>query len=387
MRGWIVARDRPRVLWLSNETPDIDGQGGQRRQFFQIRELRRAGVDVDVMTLVGPQDDRSVRGVAEVRRVRRHRWRGIPDLRGRHEIDAAIADPAYAAIVIAHLESWPMAAGAVARGRAAAPVLVDLHNVMSDWSARAGRRDHAARFADAERAVLSAAHAVAVCSDDELRRLGAGGTARRLIVRHGVDPEEWPPIARREGPPAVGAIGNWDWAPNRAGITWFLEEVWPDLRARVRDAQFVVAGLGLPTDLSAVPGVRYLGRVADRAEVVGRVDAMVVPVRSGVGAPVKLAEALAAGRPVMATTDAASAHPESPSRVSDEASAWVDELGRLLLDGEAAHEEGERARRFALDSLTWSQTTRPLVDWVLNSGHPVGYVGERSADSRSDDPS
>jgi glycosyltransferase involved in cell wall biosynthesis len=258
---------------------------------------------------------------------------------------------------------------------------------MSDWTARAGRRDDAARFADMERAVRSGAQAVAVCSSEELTRLGAGGTARRLIVRHGVDPEEWPPIARREGPPAVGAIGNWDWAPNRSGITWFVEEVWPDLRARVPDAEFVVAGSGLPPDLSAVPGVRYLGRVADRADVVGRVDAMVVPVRSGVGAPVKLAEALAAGRPVMATTDAASAHPESPARVSDAASAWVDELGRLLVDGEAALEEGERARRFALGSLTWAQTTRPLVDWVRNSGDSLGYVGERSADSRSDDPS
>lgn len=53
------------VHWVSNETPDQFGQGGQRRQFFQIQTLVEAGHTVRVVTLAGQQDDTSVRAVAD----------------------------------------------------------------------------------------------------------------------------------------------------------------------------------------------------------------------------------------------------------------------------------------------------------------------------------
>ena len=57
------------VLWYSNETPDVHGQGGQRRQYFQIRSLVDAGHDVTVVSLAGEQDDASIRSLTEVRRL------------------------------------------------------------------------------------------------------------------------------------------------------------------------------------------------------------------------------------------------------------------------------------------------------------------------------
>ena len=41
--GEHVTSTAARVLWLSNETPDRHGQGGQRRQYFQIAALVAAG--------------------------------------------------------------------------------------------------------------------------------------------------------------------------------------------------------------------------------------------------------------------------------------------------------------------------------------------------------
>ncbi|MGW4929228.1 glycosyltransferase family 4 protein [Agromyces sp. NPDC004153] len=356
---------RRRVLWLSNETPDVAGQGGQRRQYFQIRELSRAGVAVDAITLAGPQDDASLRAIADVRRVRRHRRFGIPDPVGRSIIARAVRDTGYDGIVIAHLDSWAMVERPMAS--AGARVLVDLHNVLSAWSEREGDHAGAVAFERIERTVLGRVDAVAVCSAAEGRRLGAGGAARRIVLPHGIDTAEWPEPGTPMGTPAVGAIGNWDWEPNRHGIEWFVRTVWPIVVARVPHAEFVVAGAGLRAALADAPGVRYLGRIEHREDLIARVDAIAVPVLDGVGAPVKYGEALASGRAVLATPDGASAHPDAPAFVSSDPAAWAEAIVAWFSDRAAAATIGAESRRYALAELTWGRTTRPLVAWVRDA--------------------
>ncbi|WP_165391248.1 glycosyltransferase family 4 protein [Agromyces ramosus] len=353
------------MLWLSNETPDVSGQGGQRRQYFQIRELGRAGVAVDAITLAGPQDDTSLRAIADVRRVHRHRGFGIPDPVGRSTIARAVRNTAYDGVVVAHLDSWAMVERAPSHG--GARILMDLHNVLSAWADREGHHVRAVEFGRIERAVLGRVDAVAVCSDAEELRLGTGGTARRIVLPHGIDAAEWPEPGNRMGPPAVGAIGNWDWEPNRHGIEWFIRTVWPAVVGRVPDAEFIVAGAGLRAALADAPGVRYLGRIERREDLIARVDAIVVPVLDGVGAPVKYGEALASGRAVLATPDGASAHPGAPAFVSSDPGQWSEALVAWFSDRAAAAAAGAESRRYALTELTWSRTTRALVTWVRES--------------------
>lgn len=354
--------DPVRVLWLSNETPDVAGQGGQRRQYFQIRELVAAGMSVDVITLAGPQDDSSIRELGTVRRVRRHGRLGVPDPLGRAVVARALRSRAYRTIVVAHLESWSF----VERMRPdpASRIIVDLHNVMSAWARRHGEPDAVGSFEAKEVEVLRRAGAVSTCSQAEAERLPPVGTALRIVLPHGIEPSEWPRPHAPAGAPAVGAIGNWNWPPNTAGMSWLVRDVWPQVSARVPGAQLVVAGAGLPEALASAPGVLYLGRVPDRLSVVAAVDAMAVPVLAGVGAAVKFGEALASGRAVIATADGASAHPSAPAFVSDDPAEWSHALTRWLLDRGAAAASGAEARRYALDTLTWRRTTQPLIDWI-----------------------
>lgn len=360
-----------RVLWLSNETPDVAGQGGQRRQYFQIRELVAAGIGVELITLAGDQDDSSARALVGVRRVRRHTRSGLPDLRGRAAIARAIRSGGFDVVVVAHLESWPFVER-WAPGRTGPRLLVDLHNVLSAWARATGDSDRAAAYATTESLVLRTADAVSVCSPAEETRLPPGGTAVRLVAMHGIEPAEWPDPVAPDGRPSVGAVGNWNWPPNAAGIRWFAREVWPSVRELVPDAEFVVAGDGLAESVAAVAGVRYLGRVRDRMTVVAASDVMVVPVVSGVGAPVKFGEALVSGRAVVATRDGASAHPGAPAFVSDDPSEWVERISSWLTDRDAAATAGRSARAYALERLTWVRTTRPLVDWIRGTDQAAG---------------
>ncbi len=90
--------------------------------------------------------------------------------------------------------------------------------------------------------------------------------------------------------------------PNVDAMRWFLAEVWPLIRARRGDARLVVAGSVCTALAGATPeGVLLLGRVADLAGHYRRADVVIAPLRVGSGLKIKLVEALAHGKPVVAT--------------------------------------------------------------------------------------
>ena len=59
-------------------------------------------------------------------------------------------------------------------------------------------------------------------------------------------------------------LGAMDWGPNREGIAWFVDSVWPDLVKRHPGIEFHLAGKSLPPDLhTGVQGIVNHGEVAD----------------------------------------------------------------------------------------------------------------------------
>lgn len=347
----------PRVLWLSNETADRGGQGGQRRQYFQTRCLAEAGVAVTVCTPAGSQSDATLRPFARVVRTR-SRIRGrVPVPHERLTLRALAREP-WDAIVVAHTESWRRCLPtAIAIG---APLWVDLHNVLGELPD--GSRS---TWWATEEDILSRAERVSVCSQQEMERLSrqhpSAGVQALQVLTHGVDPGEWS-AGWEPGPdPLVKLFGSWEWGPNQRGLQWFLDKVWP--KVEVPAARCEIAGSGL--DGLALPsGVSYVGRVA-RLDVWARdAWAMVVPVLEGVGAPLKYLEALAVGAPVLSTLDGAPVLPERASLVSDDPRQWANHL-QLLLNAPT-----EVAGRAQHQSVTWAEATEPLVDWVRQFTRP-----------------
>lgn len=347
-----------RVLWLSHETPDRFGQGGQRRQYFQIKALAERGHQVHVVSLLSPQSDASLRRIATVERPRTHvRGRRLPWTRGlvRRRAESGRWDR----IVLAHGESLSM----IADGWDRPPLLVDLHNVYSVWNARLGW----AEMARAERAVeeraLRLADTVSVCSTAERDRLLSDATSDTpvIVCPHGVDADEWPPQRWDRSRPVVAAFGSWSWLPNERGLQWFLAEVWPAVRRAVPDAEFRIAGKELDW-LVPTAGVTFLGRVPDLGTMLADATVVVSPVFDGAGASMKYAESLACGAHVAATCDAATAAPGSPGLVSDQPGEWIAQLIDWLCRRTAEVPAPERDH--ALHRLTWSRTTAPLDRWL-----------------------
>ncbi len=99
-------------------------------------------------------------------------------------------------------------------------------------------------------------------------------------------------------------LGAMDWLPNREAVAWFLREAWPLIHQSQHDVEFHFAGRKLEADFSRPlpPGAFNHGAVEDAAAFVAGMDALVVPLRAGGGIRVKILEAMAAGKVVIATT-------------------------------------------------------------------------------------
>jgi polysaccharide biosynthesis protein PslH len=349
-----------RILWVSSEAPARDGQGGQRRQFHQILALMKRGHDIHVLVPRSSQSHETLNGIAQVRRPRIAVKGHI--LNGRlSAVRRIMGSPEWDAIVVSHIESWWLLPDAT---KLAAPVLLDVHNVMSHWHLTSGRTQEADLAISRETSALAGATAVMTCSDTESARLAEihpEVAAKVFTAPLGVDPEEWPDERFVRDEPIIAMFGTWTWRPNALGLEWFLDEVWPRVRERMPDAHALVAGSSDRADWPT--GVAFVGRVEDLAAFTAQATVVAVPVLEGVGASVKFAESLATGAAVIATPDGANAVTDPPAHVSpdpDEWAMWIaDRLSRRHVEPAPAG-----SRDFALRELDWDTAIRPVHEWL-----------------------
>jgi polysaccharide biosynthesis protein PslH len=350
------------ILWLSSEMPARDGQGGQRRQFHQIRSLRRRGHEITLVVPRSAQTGPSARAIATVRRplthVRGHALRGTIR-RMRHLVRSDRWD----VIVVSHPEScWILPEDE----DVSTPVLLDVHNVLSHWHREAGRSAQADDALVLERRAIGRADAVMTCSALEHRRLGAmhpHAAPEAFAAPLGVDPDEWPDRGYDRADPIVALFGSWGWRPNALGLAWFLEEVWPGVRALVPDARALVAGSGVG-DWSRWPdGARFVGRVDDLAGFASGATVVAVPVQEGVGASLKFAEALASGAAVIATPDGANAFERSAAFVATDPAEWARWIADRLLR-RTEEPAPAPARETAFREHTWDLAVAPIDAWI-----------------------
>jgi len=140
---------------------------------------------------------------------------------------------------------------------------------------------------------------VVVCSEADKQSLGNGD--RVHVVPNGFaslnrsDPD-------KRIPNRIGFIGVLGYDPNREGVDWFIDLVWPRIRSEVPDAEFRIVGAQPDVRWERIPGVTVLGHLDQSCGELETWSCAVVPLRVGAGTRVKIAEAFARGQPVVSTS-------------------------------------------------------------------------------------
>jgi hypothetical protein len=154
-------------------------------------------------------------------------------------------------------------------------------------------------------AVQRFGHIIAVSEADRAAMARMTPRERISVVPTGVDAKAFRPAARRDpSEPVVLFLGSMDWEANVDGVQYFVDEMWPAVRAAVPRARFQVVGRNpaLPVQRLASASVDVVGTVPSVIPYLQEAAVVVVPLRVGGGTRLKIYEAMGAGKAVVSTT-------------------------------------------------------------------------------------
>lgn len=178
------------------------------------------------------------------------------------------------------------------------------------------------------------------------------------------------PSIKNQEKPLLVFTGQMDYRPNIEAVRSFARDAFPAIRAAHPAARFAIVGRNPAPEvgaLAALPGVVVTGAVPDVRGWLAAADVVVAPLRIARGIQNKVLEAMAMGRPVVASPQAAEgidaqdgAHLMIAANPEEEAQAVL----ALLGNPDLAEALGRAARARMEARYDWATALAPLADMV-----------------------
>jgi polysaccharide pyruvyl transferase WcaK-like protein/glycosyltransferase involved in cell wall biosynthesis len=339
-----------KVLFVTQANPDAKGSGWQRRAAQHLRALQRCGEVTVLLPRIDPEQPdpgaverlramgvkqvivRVEESIAEHTATRQKNARGkmshaVASLAKRPWLDARVqrGDRAkYRSVLLAgfdvvfafRIESavWvdsvlrPAEFPAVSildfddiESRKLAPVIA-MPGHSAFWRAKLTRQLDWLR--NIERRFLNDWTATCLCSELDVRRMAEAYGRKPWVVPNAytfADPLPEPDTRVAE----LLFVGSFSYAPNVAAVGWFVERVWPLVRAQLGNGvRATIVGFFPTPDIEALRDVQGLSVVANAPEIepfYARANIVIAPILSGSGTRTKLIEAAARGRAMVTT--------------------------------------------------------------------------------------
>jgi glycosyltransferase involved in cell wall biosynthesis len=313
-----------RDLLVTTHTPVLRS-GRALRTYGVARALAaRGGLDLLYLRFEGDEPDAAFEAIADARMIPvassrgarrlaayvRARLAGVPETIARGvspDLAAAAArlaaEPGRGRVIA----DGPVAAATLAGLARRRPVVYNAHNFESGFRHEldvpsSDRPEQLRRF---ERAVLAgAAESWMVSRADMAAAHELCPTARLRYAPNVVDVAAIEPVRPNTSEQRTIFVANFAYEPNRGGLRFLLDEVFPLVWAELPDAKLTLVGAGLEQQVSSDRRVEAVGFVEDLRAAYASASCAVVPLLVGGGTPLKLIEALAYGLPVVATSRA-----------------------------------------------------------------------------------
>lgn len=250
---------------------------------------------------------------------------------------------------------------------------VDLHYLREKRGAELAndpaRMRAAERTRQLELDIIARSDATLVVSQVERELLAVDAPDARVEVLsnlHRIAGTSTPFEARRD----IVFVGGFRHPPNVDAVRWFVDQVWPLVRARQPDLLFHCIGADVGAEIEALalrPGVVVHGHVPDLDPFMDGARLAVAPLRYGAGVKGKVNLSMAHGQPVVATRCAVEGmHLQEGEDVmiADDAEGFADAIFRAYHDAELWTRLSDNGRinierHFSLDAA------RPVVRRVL----------------------
>lgn len=389
-----------RVAWLTDDAPDRRHGGTGIRQSYLLEALARRHA-CHLYSTGGPPDpvvESLLAGCQVVPKARtwwpRARWqRRLHDLwlagpggpteayltataraalagalRGSEPFDLVVVEHAGLAPLVRHRDVgrvWALTLHNVASARADQQL-----TLTTELLPRMRVRREIALARRLERRALQAYDLVCCVSALDASQL-PGHTA---VVDNGVDLEAFR-VTPLPAAPRVVFTGTLSYRPNIDGLTWFVQEVWPRVRARSPEAELLLVGRLPSAEVLALDGhagVTVHADVPDVRPYLSQARVAVVPLRMGSGTRLKALEAMAAGRPVVGTSiglEGLRVLDSAEVLVADDPNTLADQVLTLLEDDVPATRLAQAGRAYVEAHHSWTSLGN---DWVALLEETVG---------------
>ncbi len=266
--------------------------------------------------------------------------------------------------------------------RVGCPVVVDLVDVDSEkWSDYAARSNGLARclfscesrrLRQLEQSLETRSTAVTLVSEAEAELLRPiAPRARVIAVPNGVNLDYFHPQSLPAESAQANAcvfVGALDYRANIDGLTWFANEVWPDVQRTIPTARLSLVGRspGAAIErLGELPGIEVVGGVPDVRPYLSRAAVAIVPLRIARGIQNKVLEAAAMQKATVvspAALEGLGLVAERDLLVADSPAAWQQQLARVLSDAGLRQRLGTAAREFVEKHHSWDTCLQPFAE-------------------------
>ncbi len=206
--------------------------------------------------------------------------------------------------------------------------------------------------------------------------------ARLRIITNGVDLDYFHPVetgslnapTQRWNNPRLVFTGAMDYRANVEAVEWFVNEIFPLIKQQEPRAEFFIVGSNPTAEVKKLaehPGVTITGFVEEIPPYLQEATASVIPLRIARGVQNKLLEAMACGKAVIATPEAAAAfrvtHDEQ-LLVANTAAEFAEATVQVIRDQSLRQRLGWNARRFVELEHDWQPLLQRLVELVESAG-------------------
>jgi glycosyltransferase involved in cell wall biosynthesis len=190
----------------------------------------------------------------------------------------------------------------------------------------------------------------AISEPDRQNILKMGCQTRLDVFPVAIDFEKYNVDTSKTSFPTLFHLGAMDWRPNKEGLEWFLDEIWPDIEKLSGELRFYIAGKNMQKQFFDYDSENLIveGEVFDAIEFMNSKAIMIVPLLSGSGMRVKIIEGMAMEKCIIATTMAAEGINCKPGKdilIANTADEFYRSILQCITKPNIWREIGENARK------------------------------------------
>jgi polysaccharide biosynthesis protein PslH len=250
--------------------------------------------------------------------------------------------------------------------------ILDAHNVEYDNFARMAKgsssmmyrmyyRREANKMFQEEVDAASRQQAIFACSERDIRLFDRDvPEVPKFLIPNGVDLDYFETQEEEPEPNRLVFVGMMKYLPNKDGMNFFLDEIFPKIREKVPEVKISIVG--------GQPGQELLSRRSEHVEVTGFVDDVrpyirrasvyVVPLRMGGGTRLKILEAMSMKKPLVTTKigcEGIDLQHMDTAIIADDPSAFADGVVELLQNRTARECMTQKAYELVEQTYSWEK--------------------------------